>query len=108
MKLLVMFSIIALLVFSCRKDDTPPKVTKPEQLAETDLDLLPHFGQFTTPNSADSICEKVSYKGDFDENAYPIEQKVNNFTLYDKDGVAVNLESELPSRLTSIDLFLTE
>ena len=95
MKQFLIFSIIAFAVFSCQKDDIQPEVPVPDETEVTNLELLPHFGQLVSPNSADGICEIVSYLGDFDDNAYPVGQKVNDFTLYDKTGSAVNLKSKL-------------
>lgn len=62
-------------------------------IAQTNL--LPHIGDTNQPQLYDPICEIPVYTGGFDNTGYEIGNPVADFTLYNADGEAFNLESML-------------
>jgi hypothetical protein len=98
MKKILAIGFFALAITACIKDELIPLATTsvPIPADTSQLGLLSHIGSATLYNSSDAICSITPYPaGDFDSNAIPVGHKVNDFTLYDKDGVGYNLEDKL-------------
>lgn len=94
MKRIIPLVILSLLFAACHKEE--PQTEAPVDTDTTELNLLSHIGNTSPFNGSESICSITPYVGgDFDSNAIPIGQKVNDFTLYNKDGNAFNLENIL-------------
>ena len=96
MKHLFPLALIALISFACNKEEPTPVDPPIEEEDTSGLDLAAHIGSSTPYNNSDAICTITPYTGaDFESNKIPVGQKVNDFTLYNNQGVAYNLEDKL-------------
>ncbi len=57
--------------------------------------LKPFIGLNQAPQSSDPICPIQNYLGNFDDSGYHIGDTVNDFTLYNKDNLALSLSETL-------------
>lgn len=99
MKRLLSIALLSTFLISCDKEeveiDQPVEPENTDTTASNSLNLQPHFGSQTTYATNDPICPIVSFLGDFDTSGYAAGEIVHDFTLYNKDGDAFNLESKL-------------
>lgn len=61
--------------------------------------LKPSIGLFSIPAAGDSICDVQVYNGDYDTTGYSQGDTIPDFTLYNTNGNAVNIASELQNGL---------